>query len=71
MRLAPTGAGSDEAYDGWVSKIAALYESAEWKEVMAANGMAPLDLQGAAFEEFVAASVAQIEAISRDIGIIQ
>lgn len=65
------GGMSDEAYDGWVSKIAALYESAEWKEVMAANGMAPLDLQGAAFEEFVAASVAQIEAISREIGIIQ
>lgn len=65
------GGMSDEAYDSWVAKIAELYASAEWKEVMASNGMAPLDLQGAAFEEFVAASVAQIETISRDIGIIE
>jgi putative tricarboxylic transport membrane protein len=65
------GGMSDEAYDAWVSKIADLYASDEWKEVMAANGLAPLDLQGAAFEEFVSNSVAQIAQISRDIGIIQ
>lgn len=64
------GGMSDEAYDVWVSKIADLYASDEWKEIMASNGLAPLDLQGAAFEEFVAASVAQIEQISKDIGII-
>jgi len=65
------GGMSDAAYDGWVSKIADLYASDEWKAVMASNGMAPLDLQGAAFQEFVAGSVAQIEAISREIGIIE
>ena len=65
------GGMSDEAYDAWVSKIADLYASDEWKTVMETNGLAPLDLQGAAFEEFVAASVAQIQQISRDIGIIQ
>lgn len=65
------GGMSDEAYDGWVEKIAALYASDEWKEVMATNGLAPLDLQGAAFQEFVADSVAQIETISREIGIIE
>ncbi len=62
---------SDAAYDGWVEKIAALYASDEWKGVMATNGLAPLDLQGAAFQEFVADSVAQIETISREIGIIE
>ncbi|MBV7396391.1 Bug family tripartite tricarboxylate transporter substrate binding protein [Mameliella sediminis] len=65
------GGMSDEAYDAWVSKIGDLYASDEWKEVMAANGLAPLDLQGAAFQEFVAGSVAQIQSISRDIGIIK
>lgn len=65
------GGMSDAAYDGWVEKIGTLYASDEWKEVMATNGIAPLDLQGDAFEEFVAASVAQIEKISRDIGIIE
>lgn len=65
------GGMSDAAYDAWVEKIATLYASDEWKEVMATNGMAPLDLQGAEFQAFVAESVAQIETISRDIGIIQ
>ncbi len=62
---------SDEAYDVWVSKIADLYASDEWKDIMAANGLAPLDLQGAAFEEFVSGSVEQIQQISKDIGIIK
>lgn len=65
------GGMSDEAYNAWVEKIADLYMSDEWKAVMAANGLAPLDLQGAEFQEFVAGSVAQIQAISREIGIIK
>ena len=65
------GGMSDEAYDAWVSKIADLYASDEWKEIMAANGLAPLDLQGADFEAFVSDSVAQIQSISREIGIIK
>jgi putative tricarboxylic transport membrane protein len=65
------GGMSDEAYDGWVAKIADLYASDAWKEIMAANGLAPLNLQGAAFESFVSDSVAQIQSISREIGIIK
>ncbi|MBR9766053.1 MAG: tripartite tricarboxylate transporter substrate binding protein [Rhodobacteraceae bacterium] len=67
---APEGM-SDEAYDAWVSMIGELYASPEWKEIMAANGLAPLDLQGAEFEAFVSDSVQQIQDISREIGIIQ
>ena len=62
---------SDEAYDMWVSKIGDLYASDAWKEVMAANGLAPLDLQGAEFQSFVEQSVAQIQSISKEIGIIK
>jgi len=62
---------TDEAYDAWVSKVGDLYASDEWKEVMAANGLAPLDLQGADFQKFVEESVAQIQSISREIGIIK
>ena len=65
------GKMSDEAYAAWVTLIAELYASDEWKKVMAANGLAPLDLQGEAFQEFVAGSVAQIQAISKEIGIIK
>ncbi|MGI3164607.1 Bug family tripartite tricarboxylate transporter substrate binding protein [Pseudooceanicola sp. 200-1SW] len=65
------GGMSDAAYDAWVSKIADLYASEQWKETMAANGLAPLDLQGADFQAFVEQSVAQIQDISREIGIIR
>ena len=62
---------SDEAYEAWVSKVGTLYASDEWKKVMANNGLAPLKLQGAEFQQFVADSVSQIQQISRDIGIIK
>lgn len=62
---------SDEAYDTWVSKIGALYASDEWKEIMTNNGLAPLDLQGPEFEAFVADNVAQIQKISKEIGILR
>lgn len=67
---APAGM-SDDAYNAWVSKIADLYATPEWKEVMANNGLAPLDLQGDAFQAFVSDSVSKIQTISREIGIIK
>lgn len=62
---------SDAAYDYWVEQIDTLYDSPEWKAVMEANGLAPLDLQGEEFEQFVAESVQNIEDLSREIGILQ
>ena len=62
---------SDEAYDYWVNAIGTLYASDEWKGVMETNGLAPLDLQGPAFEEFVKGSVEEIADLSREIGLIQ
>lgn len=62
---------SDEAYDAWVAKIGDLYASEDWKKIMAVNGLAPLDLQGDEFQSFVTDSVAQIQSISREIGIIK
>lgn len=65
------GGMSAEAYDFWVARIAQLYASPEWKETMATSGLAPLDLQGAAFEAFVKESITEIETLSRDIGLIK
>ncbi|TCP41833.1 Bug family tripartite tricarboxylate transporter substrate binding protein [Rhodovulum marinum] len=65
------GAMSDAAYAYWVAQIATLYDSPEWKSVMETNGLAPLDLQGDAFQAFVADSVASIESLSREIGILK
>jgi putative tricarboxylic transport membrane protein len=65
------GKMSDAAYEYWSKQIAAVYASPEWKKVMEANGLAPLDLQGADFEKFVANSVQQIQDISKEIGILK
>ena len=65
------GGMSDEAYDFWVQSIDAVYDSEEWKGVMAQNGLAPLDVSGAEFQAFVADSIASIQEISREIGLIQ
>ncbi|EAR51303.1 hypothetical protein OG2516_17780 [Oceanicola granulosus HTCC2516] len=65
------GEMSDAAYDYWVTQLDTLYDSEEWQAVMEANGLAPLDLHGEEFEAFVADSVANIESLSREIGILQ
>ena len=65
------GGMSDEAYDYWVETIGKVYASDEWKQSMADSGLAPLDLQGAEFEAFVADSVASITELSRQIGLIK
>lgn len=65
------GGMSDEAYDYWVDAIGQVYASDEWKQIMEQNGIAPLDLQGEAFEASVAQSVAEITELSRQIGLIQ
>jgi len=65
------GEMSDAAYAYWVGRIDTLYDSPEWKAVMETNGLAPLDLQGEEFQAFVAESVANIESLSREIGILK
>ncbi|HRY24956.1 MAG: tripartite tricarboxylate transporter substrate binding protein [Geminicoccaceae bacterium] len=62
---------SDEAYDFWVESIGSVYDSDEWKSIMAQNGLAPLDLRGPEFEAFVAESVSRINGLSKEIGLIQ
>jgi len=65
------GGMSDEAYDYWVKTVGTVYDSPEWKQVMAQNGLAPLDLRGADFQAFVADSVASITDLSKQIGLIK
>lgn len=65
------GKMSDDAYNYWVKSVGTVYDSKEWKEVMAKNGMAPLNLRGDAFQKFVKESVDEIQALSKEIGIIK
>ena len=65
------GGMSEEAYDFWVDAIGKVYASPEWKQVMAQSGIAPLDLSGDEFQAFVAESVASINDLSKEIGLIK
>jgi putative tricarboxylic transport membrane protein len=65
------GGMTDDAYDYWAQQINTVYDSPEWKDVMANNGLAPLALTGAEFEAFVSDSIESIQEISREIGLIQ
>jgi len=65
------GGISAEAYDYWVEAVGKVYDSAEWKEVMAQSGLAPLNLRGAEFNTFVAGSILSIQELSKEIGLIK
>lgn len=65
------GGMSDAAYDYWSGAIAQMSTSDEWKAVMAKNGLETLELSGEEFQNYVAESVAEITALSKEIGLIK
>ena len=60
---------SADAYDYWCKAMDTVYKSPEWKQIMADNGLMPFYKQGAAFDTFVAKQVADIRALSKEIGL--
>ena len=62
---------SDEAYNYWANSMETLYKSAEWQEIMKANGLMPFFKKGADFDAFVAKQVADIRDLSKELGIIK
>ncbi|MFC3284097.1 Bug family tripartite tricarboxylate transporter substrate binding protein [Litchfieldella rifensis] len=62
---------SDDDYAAMVDTLQTLYESEAWKDVAQQNGLVPLWRGGAEFNDFVRQSIDEVEAISREIGVIQ
>ena len=62
---------SDDTFNSWADKLQMVADSAEWKEAMAANGLAPFTKVGGDFQSYVDGSVAEINQLSKDIGVIQ
>nr|WP_300311525.1 tripartite tricarboxylate transporter substrate binding protein [Halomonas sp.] len=62
---------SDEAKQYWVDALDQLYASDEWQNVMKQNGLIPFDVQGDEFRQFVVDQIADIETLSKEVGIIQ
>jgi putative tricarboxylic transport membrane protein len=55
----------------WVDAVDTLYASEEWEQVMARNGLIPFHPPASAFDEFVRNQVQDIEALSREIGLLK
>ena len=62
---------SDEKFDEWAGKLQMVAESDEWAEAMAANGLAPFTLVGNEFQGYIDGLIADINQMSKDIGVIQ
>jgi putative tricarboxylic transport membrane protein len=65
------GGMSDDAYAYWSQAIEELYASPEWQQAMVENGLMPFGLTGPELTEFVDKQVVEIQAISKDIGLIE
>ncbi|NNE87598.1 MAG: tripartite tricarboxylate transporter substrate binding protein [Silicimonas sp.] len=62
---------SDEDFEAWGAKLQAVADSAEWKEAMAANGLAPFTKVGGDFQSWVDGVIADTVTLSKEIGVIQ
>ncbi|NIC05984.1 Bug family tripartite tricarboxylate transporter substrate binding protein [Billgrantia bachuensis] len=62
---------SDEAKQYWVEAMDTIYESQEWQDIMANNGLMPFHMSAGEFETFVTEQIEDIETLSKDIGLIQ
>ena len=62
---------SDDTFNMWAERLQKVADSAEWKEAMVANGLAPFTKVGGDFQGYVDGLVAEINTMSKDIGVIQ
>lgn len=62
---------SDADFEAWGAKLQAVADSAEWKEAMAANGLAPFTKVGGDFQSWVDGVIADTVELSKEIGVIQ
>lgn len=62
---------SDATFDLWAERLRKVADSAEWKQAMAANGLAPFTKVGSDFQNYVDKVVAEVNKLSKDLGVIQ
>jgi len=62
---------SDDSYAYWAKAVEDVYRSAEWKKVMADNGLMPFDRQGPALDKFVSQQIDQLQELSKAIGLVK
>ena len=62
---------SDARFEEWAGKLQAVADSDEWAAAMEANGLAPFTKVGGDFQSYVDNLVLEINAMSKELGVIQ
>ncbi len=62
---------SDDQFNAWAAKLQTVADSAEWKQIMADNGLAPFTKVGADFQTWIDGVIADTTKMSKEIGVIQ
>lgn len=62
---------SDAKFDEWAGKLQQVADSDEWAKAMVDNGLAPFTRVGGDFQSYVDGLVGDINAMSKELGVIQ
>ena len=62
---------SDDTFNMWAGRLQKVADSAEWKQAMAANGLAPFTKVGGDFQSYIDGVVAEVRKLSKELGVIQ
>ena len=62
---------SDDTFNMWAGRLQKVADSAEWKQAMTANGLAPFTKVGGDFQSYIDGVVAEVRKLSKELGVIQ
>lgn len=62
---------SDAQFDDWAAKLQQVADSDEWAQAMKDNGLAPFTKVGGDFQSYVDGLVGEINAMSKELGVLQ
>ena len=62
---------SDDTFNMWAGHLQKVADSAEWKQAMVANGLAPFTKVGGDFQSYIDGVVAEVRKLSKELGVIQ
>lgn len=62
---------SDDTFTMWADRLQKVADSDEWKNVMAANGLAPFTKVGNDFQSYIDGIVDEVRELSKVLGVIQ
>ena len=62
---------SDATFNLWAERLQKVADSAEWKQAMAANGLAPFTKVGSNFQNYIDGVIKEVRDLSKELGVIQ